>query len=51
MRQGPMRFTFTAGGETLEEEDYPDSDEGSDNEEDGDDDMYKMDDRMQLKED
>ena len=46
-----MRFTFTAEGETLEEEDYPDSDEDTDNEDDGDMDAYKMSDKTQLTED
>ena len=45
LRQGPMRFTFTAEGETLEEEDYPDSDEDTDNEDDDEEDAYKMSDR------
>ena len=49
LRQGPMRFTFTAEGETLEEEDYPNSDEESDNGDDDDDDgeenTYKMSDK------
>ena len=51
LRQGPMRFTFTAEGETLEEEDYPDSDEDDNEENEGKDDAYKMTDKTQLTED